>query len=116
MNKPVRTLSGGTRQKLSALLAFLFRPPILVLDEPTAGLDPVSSAALKDHVRALAADGAAVMMTSHVMADLEELCDRIVFLLDGRVRFDGTLQEIRESTGEPRLERAIALILTGDAA
>lgn len=112
MDKPVRTLSGGNRQKLSALLAFLFRPPILVLDEPTAGLDPVASAALKDHVRAAAADGATVLMTSHVMADLEELCDRVVFLLDGRVRFDGTIDAIRESTGETRLERAIAHILT----
>lgn len=112
MEKPVRTLSGGTRQKLSALLAFLFRPPILVLDEPTAGLDPVASAALKDHLRAAADGGATVLLTSHVMADLEELCDRVVFLLDGRVRFDGTLEAIRESTGEERLERAIAHILT----
>ena len=112
MDKPVRTLSGGTRQKLSALVAFMFRPPILVLDEPTAGLDPVASAALKDHLRASAAAGATVLMTSHVMADLEELCDRVVFLLDGRVRFDGTLEAIRESTGEQRLERAIARIIT----
>lgn len=112
MDKPVRTLSGGNRQKLSALLAFLFRPPILILDEPTAGLDPVASAALKDHVRAAAREGASVLMTSHVMADLEELCDRVVFLLDGRVRFDGTLEAIRESTGERLLERAIAHILT----
>jgi len=112
MDKPVRTLSGGTRQKLSALIAFMFRPPILVLDEPTAGLDPVASAALKDHLRAAAAAGATVLLTSHVMADLEELCDRVVFLLDGRVRFDGTLDAIRESTGERRLERAIAHIIT----
>jgi Cu-processing system ATP-binding protein len=116
LDKPIRTMSGGTRQKLSAVLAFMFSPPILVLDEPTAGLDPVASAALKDHVRRAADNGTTVLLTSHVMADLEELSNRIVFLLDGRVRFDGTLDAIREETGEERLERAIARILRRAAA
>ena len=91
-------------------------PPIYILDEPTAGLDPVSSAALKDHILAVRERGASVLLTSHVMADLEELCDRIVFLLDGRVRFDGSLSDLRARTGQPRLERAIARILEGEAA
>lgn len=111
LEKPVRTLSGGTRQKLSAVLAFLFEPPILILDEPTAGLDPVSSASLKDHLRERAEAGATVLLTSHVMADLEELCDRVVFLMDGLIRFDGSLDDIRNRTGEGRLERAIASLL-----
>jgi len=116
MDKPVRTLSGGTRQKLSAVLAFMFTPPILVLDEPTAGLDPIASAALKDHILAEKERGASMILTSHVMADLEELSDRVVFLLDGRVRFDGTLDAIRTQTGEQKLERAIARMLRGEAA
>ncbi|MEQ9105038.1 MAG: ABC transporter ATP-binding protein [Rhodothermales bacterium] len=116
MDKPFRTLSGGTRQKVSAVLAFMYTPPIYILDEPTAGLDPVSSAALKDHILAVRERGATVLLTSHVMADLEELCDRIVFLLDGRVRFDGSLSDLRARTGQPRLERAIARILEGEAA
>jgi len=116
MDKPVRTLSGGTLQKLSAVLAFMFSPPILVLDEPTAGLDPIASSALKDHILAEKKRGVAMVLTSHVMSDLEELADRLVFLLDGRVRFDGTLDDIRRSTGEERLERAIAQMLKGEAA
>jgi len=116
MEKPVRTLSGGTRQKLSAVLAFMFEPGILILDEPTAGLDPVAATTLKDHIRRVRDEGAAVILTSHVMADLEELCDRVVFLIGGRIRFDGTLGAIRERTGERRLERAIASLLTRDVA
>lgn len=116
LEKPFRTLSGGTRQKVSAVLASMFAPPVYVLDEPTAGLDPVAGAALKDHMAAERARGATTLLTSHVMADLEELADRVVFLLDGRVRFDGTMNELRKQTGRERLERAIATLLEGDAA
>ncbi|NND72285.1 MAG: ABC transporter ATP-binding protein [Rhodothermales bacterium] len=116
MDKPVRALSGGTRQKLSAVLAFMFKPPILVLDEPTAGLDPIASSALKDHIMAEKKRGATMILTSHVMSDLEELSDRVVFLLDGIIRFDGSLQDIRQRTGESKLERAIAQMLRGEAA
>lgn len=111
LDKPVRTLSGGTRQKLSAVIAFMFEPAILILDEPTAGLDPVASAALKDYLHERAAAGATIVLTSHVMADLEELCDRVVFLMDGRTRFDGPLDALRKDTGESKLERAIAQLL-----
>ena len=116
LDKPFRVLSGGTRQKIAAVLAFLFHPPILILDEPTAGLDPVSSAALKDHVRHRRDEGACTVLTSHVLADLEELADRIVFLLDGRIRFDGQLDDLRTATGQERLERAIASLIEGEAA
>ena len=116
MDKPFRVLSGGTRQKIAAVLAFLFHPPILILDEPTAGLDPVSSAAMKDHIRQRGDEGACTILTSHVLADLEELADRIVFLLDGRIRFDGKLEDLRSATGQDRLERAIASLIEGEAA
>ena len=116
MDKPFRVLSGGTRQKIAAVLAFLFHPPILILDEPTAGLDPVSSAAVKDHIRQRGDEGACTILTSHVLADLEELADRIVFLLDGRIRFDGKLEDLRSATGQDRLERAIASLIEGEAA
>jgi Cu-processing system ATP-binding protein len=116
LDKPFRTLSGGTRQKISALLAFMFSPPIYILDEPTAGLDPVASTALKDHIRAVRDQGASVVLTSHVVADLEELADRIVFLLDGRIRYEGPLDGLRHETGERTIERAIASILEGEAA
>ena len=116
MEKPVRTLSGGTRQKISAVLAFMYEPSLLILDEPTAGLDPVASTALKDHIRQKRDGGAAVVLTSHVLSDLEELCDRVVCLIGGRIRFDGTLGAIRERTGERRLERAVATLLTRETA
>jgi Cu-processing system ATP-binding protein len=108
LDKPVRTLSGGTRQKLNAAIAFLFRPSLLILDEPTAGLDPIASGVLKDRVLAAARGGASVILTSHVLSELEELVDDVVFLLEGSVRFSGPLERLRRETGEARLERAIA--------
>ncbi len=116
LDKPVRTLSGGTRQKLSAAVAFLFDPTLLVLDEPTAGLDPVSAAAFKDHLRHSKDRGAGILLTSHVMSDLEALCDRVLFLLDGRIRFDGTLDRLRDETGQRALERAISTLISREAA
>ena len=111
LEKPVRTLSGGTRQKLNAALAFLFRPEVLVLDEPTAGLDPVAAGILKERVSAARDAGATVIITSHVIAELEELADDVMLLLDGSVRYHGALWQIGRETGEIRLERAIAQLM-----
>jgi Cu-processing system ATP-binding protein len=112
MKKPVRTLSGGTRQKLNAAIAFLFQPSLLILDEPTAGLDPVASGILKAKILRARDAGASVILTSHVLAELEELVDDIVFLLEGRVAFAGSIDQLRQATGEERLERAIAGLMT----
>lgn len=112
LHKPVRTLSGGTRQKLNAVVAFLFRPALVILDEPTAGLDPVSSAQFKDKVLAARAAGTTVLLTSHLMGEVEELADRIAFLLEGRIHFHGSVDELRERTGEAKLERAVARLTT----
>jgi len=109
--KPLRTLSGGTRQKISAVLAFQFDPAILILDEPTAGLDPVSCGALRDRILAARAAGRAVVLTSHTMSEIEEIADRLVFLLEGQVRFAGGLQALREETGESHLDRALARLM-----
>jgi Cu-processing system ATP-binding protein len=111
LDKPVRTLSGGTRQKLNAAVAFMFRPPVLILDEPTAGLDPIASGELKAKILRARQAGATVILTSHVLSELEELVDDVVFLLEGRVEFEGSMRRLRESTGEPRLERAIACLM-----
>ena len=111
MDKPVRTLSGGTRQKLNAAVAFMFRPSLLVMDEPTAGLDPVASGVLKAKILRARGAGATVVLTSHVLSELEELVDDVVLLLEGRVEFEGSLRRLRESTGEARLERAIAKLM-----
>jgi len=116
LDKPIRTLSGGTRQKVSALCAFLFSPPILILDEPTSGLDPTASSRLKDKVRRARDAGRAIILTSHIMSELEEMTDHLLFLMEGRVWFDGTIEEIRARTGEDRLERAIATLIQKEAA
>ena len=114
--KPLRVLSGGTRQKASAVLTFLFDPNVLLLDEPSAGLDPVASSRLKDRILDERDSGATVILTSHVMSELEELADEVLFLLEGTVRFRGTIQSIRDRTGENRLERAVAHLMTNGVA
>ncbi len=116
LDKRVRTLSGGTRQKLSAVLAFLFRPSLLILDEPTAGLDPIASGVLKEKLGQVREDGVTVLLASHTLSELEEVADDIVFLLDGKVRFHGTVEQLRRTTGFARLERAVAALMQGGAA
>jgi Cu-processing system ATP-binding protein len=111
LDRPVRVLSGGTRQKLNAAIAFLFRPGLLILDEPTAGLDPVASGILKDKIRRVRDGGATVVLSSHLMAELEELAEDLVFLVEGRVRYAGPLAGLKERTGEAGLERAMAALL-----
>jgi Cu-processing system ATP-binding protein len=116
LDKPLRVLSGGTRQKVNACLAFLFRPTMLILDEPTAGLDPLSSAILKDKILAARAEGTTVVIASHVMSELEELCDDVAFLLDGVVRFMGPIRELTSTTHQVNLERAIAALMIREVA
>ncbi len=111
MNKPFRTLSGGTRQKVNAALAFRYGAPIMILDEPTAGLDPVAAVALKDKVRARRDAGCTVLVTSHNLGELEALAESVVFLLDGRARFAGTLETLLRDTGRRSLEEAIAHLM-----
>jgi Cu-processing system ATP-binding protein len=111
LNKPLRVLSGGTRQKVNAVLAFLFRPSLVVLDEPSAGLDPVASSVLKDKVLSERANGCTVLLTSHIMSEVDELADDIVFLLDGAVSYTGTIHNLKTDTQQQSLERAIAQMM-----
>jgi len=111
MQKPFGTLSGGTRQKVNAALAFRYSAPIMILDEPTAGLDPVAAIALKEKVRARRDAGCTVVITSHNLGELESLAEHVVFLLDGRARFDGSIDELRDETGRRTLEEAIAHLM-----
>jgi Cu-processing system ATP-binding protein len=109
--KPFKTLSGGNRQRVSAALAFMFRPDILFLDEPTAGLDPLASSMLKDKILREKENGKTFVLTSHVMAEVEELADVVVYILDGRVYFEESVTTLLERTGEPTLERAMARMM-----
>lgn len=111
LNKRVKTLSGGTLQKVSAALAFLFKPSILILDEPTAGLDPVSSSILKDKIKTENNAGKTILFTSHIVSELEDLAENIIFLLDGNIYFNGSLDNLIVHTGEHNLERSIASVM-----
>ena len=114
--KPVRTLSGGTQQKLNAVMAFLFSPNLLILDEPTAGLDPASSAVFKDKILAERDAGRTFVLSSHFMNELEELADDVVFLLEGRVQYRGPVEELMRSTRQANLGRAISFLMMKGAA
>lgn len=110
-NKRMRTLSGGTRQKVSASLAFLFNPRVLILDEPTAGLDPLSSEILKEKIRKEKQNGKLILITSHILSDLDDLVTEIIYLQDGNMLFHNSIEELRNKTGEEKLSRAIASVM-----
>jgi Cu-processing system ATP-binding protein len=112
--KPMRTLSGGTRQKVSAAVAFLFDPAILILDEPTAGLDPLSSEILKDNIIAEKKRNKLILLTSHILSDLDEFTSHIMYLQEGKMQFFKDLASLQEETGELRIGKAIARIMKGE--
>jgi len=109
--KSMRTLSGGTTQKVSATLAFLFNPDILILDEPTAGLDPLASELLKEKIIAEKKKGKLILITSHLLSELDDLITQIVFMQDGSVQFHKTISDLKRTTGEDRISKAIASVL-----
>jgi len=111
LDKRMRTLSGGTRQKVGASLAFLFNPDVLILDEPTAGLDPVSSEILKEKIISQKQNGKLILITSHILSDLEDITTEIIYLQDGKLKFHKSLQQLKEDTGEEKLTRAIAHVM-----
>jgi Cu-processing system ATP-binding protein len=110
-HKAARTLSGGTRQKVSACLAFLFDPDILILDEPTAGLDPVAAEILKDKVRAERAKNKLILMTSHILSDLDEITSDVLHLIEGKLQFYRSIDDLMSEHGDEKLGRVIARIM-----
>jgi Cu-processing system ATP-binding protein len=116
LHKPLRTLSGGTRQKVNAVMAFLFSPNLLILDEPTAGLDPVASGVLKRKIAGDRDRGRTFILTSHIMNEVEELADNVAYLNEGRIEFSGPVGEIKNLTRQTNLERAIAAMMSRGAA
>lgn len=112
--KPMRTLSGGTRQKVSAALAFYFNPDILILDEPTAGLDPLSSEILKEKIMQEKRKSKLILITSHILSDLDELTTHVMYLQEGKLIFLKDIETLRRETGEDRLGKAIARVMKGE--
>ncbi len=109
--KRIKNLSGGTKQKLNAAIAFLFNPEILILDEPTAGLDPISSGIIKDKIKREKRNGKTILFTSHILSELEDLAEQIIFLVEGSLKFCGSKEDLINNTGELNLERAVASLM-----
>ena len=109
--KRMRTLSGGTRQKVSASLAFLFNSDVLILDEPTAGLDPLSAEIFRKKINAEKQRGKLILITSHILSDLDELVTEVIYMQEGKVLFHKGIETLRQETGEERLAKAIARIM-----
>ncbi|WP_299247677.1 ABC transporter ATP-binding protein [uncultured Cytophaga sp.] len=110
-NKKMGTLSGGTTQKVSATLAFLFNPDVLILDEPTAGLDPLAAEILKQKILKEKEKGKLIIITSHLLSELDELVDHIVFMQEGKLMFHKSVDDLKNETGTDKTSKAIIHIL-----
>jgi ABC-2 type transport system ATP-binding protein len=106
LTKPVRAFSKGMTQKLGLAACFLTRRDLYVLDEPTSGLDPKARALLKVQLRRLREEGRTLFLTSHSLADVEEICDCMAVIHQGELRFAGTPQQLRECYASATLEQA----------
>lgn len=111
LNKKLNNLSGGTKQKVNLLLTFMFDNPILILDEPTTGLDPAALIILKQLIMEAKEKGKTILVTSHIMDFVEEISDEIIFILEGKIYFKGTITKLKEHTKQDNFEHAIASIL-----
>ncbi len=110
-DKRMRTLSGGTRQKVSAAIAFLFNAQVLILDEPTAGLDPISSEILKEKIIQENKKGKLILITSHILSELDELISHLVYMQDGRIRLHKNITELKIESGQEKLSKAIPALM-----
>lgn len=112
LDKKLTNLSGGTKQKVNLVLTFMFDSPLVILDEPTSGLDPISLIRLKEWILKEKAKGKTILITSHIMSFVEEIAEDVIFLLEGKIYFNGSVSELKTQTGQTDFEHAIATILT----
>lgn len=111
LDKKLGNLSGGTKQKVNIVLAFMFDSDLIVLDEPTNGLDPIALIHLKEIIQKEKEKGKTILITTHIMSFVEEVADEIVFLLDGKIYFKGTVEALKKQTNNDNLEYAIANLI-----
>ncbi len=111
LEKKFSNLSGGTKQKVNIVLTFMSDSPLIILDEPTTGLDPLALIELKKLIMEEKKKGKTIIITSHIMSFIEEISDEIVFLLEGEIFFNGSVESLKEKTKEQNLEHAIANII-----
>lgn len=110
-DKKMRTLSGGTTQKVSAVLAFLFNPNIIILDEPTAGLDPLASEILKNKIIKEKNKGKLIIITSHLLSELDDIVSEIVFMNEGKVIVHQSVEELMTERKTEKISESIISIL-----
>ncbi len=111
LTKKMAALSGGNRQKINLMLALMYDNPVLILDEPSTGLDPIALINLKNYLRKEKENGKCILITTHIVNFVEEMADNIVFLLEGQIYFKGSLSRLITSHGGENLEQSIARIL-----
>lgn len=116
LNKKLGNLSGGTKQKVNLVLTFMFNSNLIILDEPTTGLDPISHIHLKELILKEKSKGKTILITSHIMSFVEEMADEIVFLLDGKIYFKGSIDSLKKQTQHKNLEHAIAHLIANQYA
>ncbi|GAB4207338.1 MAG: ABC transporter ATP-binding protein [Bacteroidia bacterium] len=109
---PIRNLSGGTKQKLNLIISLMFKNKLLILDEPTVGLDPVSRIIFKYQIEKEKQKNKSIILCTHIISEVETLCERMIFLLEGKVYYDGTIRSLKEHYNEPSLEKIIANIIS----
>jgi Cu-processing system ATP-binding protein len=115
LDKKLGTLSGGTKQKVNIVLTFMFDSPLIILDEPTTGLDPGSLIKLKKLILQEKNKGKTILITTHIMQFVEEMADEIVYLLEGNIYFKGSVEQLMTKTKQTDFEHAIAAISTHTA-
>lgn len=110
-DKRMHSLSGGTRQKVSAALAFLFHVPVYILDEPTAGLDPISVEILKEKIQLEKRINKLMIITSHILSDLDELTNNMVYMFEGKVQYCNSIEQLKRETNETKLGKALTTLI-----
>ena len=110
----IDTLSKGYRQRVGLAQALVHRPQNLVLDEPTRGLDVMSTRILREQLNNLRDAGHCILFSSHVMQEVAALCDKVIIVAQGKVIATGTPQQLCEQTGETQLEEAFVKLIGSD--
>lgn len=109
--KKMGTLSGGTTQKVSAVLAFMFDPKVIILDEPTAGLDPLASEILKNKIIKEKNKGKLIIITSHLLSELDDIVSEIVFMNEGKIIVQQSVADLMTETKSANISDSIISIL-----
>ena len=110
-DKKMGNLSGGTTQKVSAVLAFMFDPKIIILDEPTAGLDPLASEILKKKIIKEKNKGKLIIITSHLLSELDDIVSEIIFMNEGKILVHQSVEDLLHQTNSEKISESIVTIL-----